>query len=166
MRAAAVLAATLAAVAVLTGCAVTQEGQDLVDQRHLRRHLGIPGDFELVSYDGFPITVGFGQREGLNLTAVYALTDEQEVAFIADAMERGWQRLPMPAGDRDKMGRLSGDVPLDDVRGIYLARTVGNEVLRSRSSRPLSEVARPNDLILGVLDTDTNRLYARVASGY
>jgi hypothetical protein len=29
-----------------------------------------------------------------------------------------------------------------------------------------SQVARPNDLILGVLDTTANRLCARVASGH
>jgi hypothetical protein len=166
MRGASAPVTAFIVAAVFVGCAVTQEGQDRIDQRHLRRHLGIPGDFEVVSYDGFPITVGFGQREGLNVTAVYSLTHEQQDSFREDALERGWQQLPVPTADRDKIGWLAGDVPLDGVRGIYLARTVGNEVLRSKDSRPLSEVARPNDLILGVLDTSSNRLYARVASGY
>jgi hypothetical protein len=88
------------------------------------------------------------------------------VAAARAALDCGWAALPVPTGDRDKMERLSGDVPLEDFRGIHVALTVGNEVLRSRSSRPLSEVARPNDLILGVLDTDSNTLYARAASGY
>jgi hypothetical protein len=150
----------------LSGCGLAQSLQDRMDRRQLQRRFGIPGGAELVSYEGYPSMVGFGQREGLRVDAVYRLTDAQERVFMESSLARDWRTLPIPAAERDRMKGYAGEVPLDSERGVYLARTAGNDVMRAKETVPVSEVDHLADLILGVLDSDTNLLHVRIASGY
>jgi hypothetical protein len=164
-RASVLVAALLAALA-LSGCGLPQGIQDRLDQRHLRRHFDIPRGAKLLRYEGYPSMVGFGQREGLHIEAVYGLTDEQEHVFITSSLAADWRRLPIPGAEREQVRVYSGDVPLDLERGIYTARTAGNDVLRAGETVPVSEAARLSDLIIGVLNMETNELHVRIASGY
>ena len=42
---------------------------DSSDKSALVKHFKIPDNAEMIVYDGFPTMVGFGQREGLNISA-------------------------------------------------------------------------------------------------
>jgi hypothetical protein len=158
--------AAFAFATLLAGCGLPQGVQDRLDQRQLRERFGIPRGAELLAYEGYPSMVGFGQREGLNIGAVYRLTDEQERVFTESSLRGDWRPLPMPLEHRGRMRGLAGDVPLDLEQGIYTASTAGSDVMRARDTVPISEVAQPADLILGVLDSETNQLHVRIASGY
>jgi hypothetical protein len=122
--------------------------------------------YELISYTGYPARAGFGQREGLEISAVYKLTDHQTTKFVSDSKSDGWQSLPIPWEVRSKIFFREMAVPLEAQTGIYVCRTAGNEVLRSRDTKPCSCVNRLNDVIIGVLDTTSNTLYLTIRSGY
>jgi hypothetical protein len=163
----AALAVVVASVALMIcACGLPQGLQDRLDQRRLRRRFGIPRGAELISYEGYPSMVGFGQREGLRVSAVYRLTDEQESSFVSASLAGEWRRLPMQDVELARARSYAGDVPLALSEGIYLARTAGDDALRARETLPVSEVEHPSDVIIGVLDSETNRLYVRIASGY
>ena len=140
--------------------------QDRLDQRSLRRHFDLPSDLRLVEYDGYPAEVGFGQREGLNIRAVYQLSEKQAGSFSRQSVEKGWSPLPIPADIRDRIRRYVAPGPLELSSGLYLCRTAGHNVLHAWVTRPCAAVEMPNDVILGVLDADTNRLHLQVSSGY
>jgi hypothetical protein len=140
--------------------------QEWMDERALRRHLGIPSTFERIAYDGYPSMMGFGQREGLEISATYRLTDAQEDRFLTDAQARGWGLLPIPDEVRSRILFQGFNAPLDAERGVFLCRTVGNDVLRAVETRSCTDVDTLADMILGVLDIDRNALYAVVRAGY
>ena len=153
-------------VAGLVGCGPPRLVQDWMDRRQLKRHFGIPDGASLLEYDGYPAMVGFGQREGLTISAVYHLTDEQEAQFVESSRSRGWDSLPIPEQERETMGRYVRDVPVDLENGIYLALTAGDNVLWARRTRPVAEVGVRGDLIFGVMDTDSNELHVVVTARY
>ena len=140
--------------------------QDRLDQRALRRHFDLPSGLELVEYDGYPSEVGFGQREGLNIRAVYQLSDKEAGKFGRRFAERGWSPLPIPADIQQRIRRYAAPGPIELASGLYVCRTAGHNVLHAWITRPCAAVERQNDVILGVFDPDTNRLYLQVASGY
>jgi hypothetical protein len=155
----------LALVTVLRGNPL-QAVQDWSDRYELRRHFKIPMGYELISYAGYPGMAGFGQREGLEISAVYRLTDHQVTKFVSDSKSDGWESLPIPWEVRSKISFREMAVPLEAHTGIYVCRTAGDEVLRARDTKPCSCVDRLNDVIIGVLDTTSNTLYLTIRSGY
>lgn len=147
-------------------CGPDQAEQDVRDRERLREIFAIPESAELVSYRGFPPTMGFGQREGLSISACYLLTDEQEDAILEKAPSMGWRRLPITSGVLRAIPFEDLDVPLDIQEGVYTCRTAGDDVLRAVETRPVEEAVSVRDIILGVLDTRANRLYVQVRAGY
>jgi hypothetical protein len=158
--------ATAVLCASRPSCGGPQEVRDSADLERIREIFGIPEDFELVSYDGYPSSVGFGQREGLELSAVFQLTGGQAHGFVADRLASGWSELPMPEGVVASIPFRGLPVPVDALQGVYICLTAGDDVLYARETRPVAEGDRINDLILGVLDTTEDRLYVMVRSAY
>jgi hypothetical protein len=140
--------------------------QDQLDQRALRRHFDLPSGLELVEYDGYPAEVGFGQREGLDIRAVYQLSDGEAEKLGRRFAEKGWSPLPIPADIQLRVRRYVAPDPLELTSGLYLCRTAGHNVLHAWITRPCAMVERQNDVILGVFDAETNRLHLQVSSGY
>jgi len=65
-------------VLVLLGC----ESTVVQNQRDLQRHFGLSPETPLLESDGYPAAVGFGQREGLQIEAVYQLSPPQVAAIV------------------------------------------------------------------------------------
>ncbi|MBN1975792.1 MAG: hypothetical protein JW918_00190 [Anaerolineae bacterium] len=148
-----------------------QATQDQADQQALGRFFGIPSDLELVSYDGYPPQVGFGQREGLDISAVYRFDDAQEEEFIQQATSAGWQPLPVPEDVRLRIeafeaGGIKVKVPWRAQTGIFSCKTAGNNVMYAEETIPCSAVDNLGDIVIGVLDTDSNRLFVAVRAAY
>jgi len=148
----------------LGGCA--QPLQDMIDRAALRALFGLPMGAELVEYQGFPPMVGFGQREGLRLRAVYDLSQAEGAAFLEQARDRGWEPLPVSAGLLGHIPFREIPAPLDRTRGLFLCRTAGDQVLYPASTRGCLEVLRLNDLIFGVYDSAERRVWVSVQAGY
>ena len=140
--------------------------QDWMDERALRRHFRIPSGFERLYYDGYPSMVGFGQREGLEISAGYRLTEAEQEAFLRDGSARGWQPLPIPEGVRSKIPFEGLRMPMEAKAGVFLCQTAGNEVLHATVTQSCASVSNLPDLILGVLDTDRHELHVVVRAGY
>jgi hypothetical protein len=147
-------------------CDEPQASRDRADLERIREIFGIPEEIELVSYDGYPPTVGFGQREGLSLSAVFRLTGGQVDEFVAGNLARGWRELPMPAGLVAAIPFRDLPVPVDAAEGVYICLTAGDNVLYSTRARPVVEGDHIDDLILGILDTSDNTLCVTVRSAY
>jgi hypothetical protein len=137
-----------------------------LDRRLLRRHFDLPSGLRLVAYDGYPPMVGFGQREGLNIRAVYRVPERKAEVFKRRLNGDGWLPLPMPAELQDKIRPYVTDDTLALASGLYLCRTAGNDVLHARETHPCTEVARLSDVIFGAFDSDAHLLYLQVGSGY
>lgn len=152
----------LAAAFVLLACQATDDR----DREQLLRHFGIPPDTQVIEYHGYPARVGFGQREGLQVSATYRFTEGQLAAWLPQARSNGWQPLPIPAETRQKIPYKGLKVDLDAAQGLYLCRTAGDNVLYAKKTRPCGEVQRMNDIIIGILDPDTRQLSVTVRSSY
>ena len=159
-----ILAACCGMTLALSGCA--QPLQDAIDRAALRSLFGLPVGAELVEYDGYPSMVGFGQREGLRLRAVYDLSQEEAAAFLELAGDRGWQPLPIDSRLISHIPFREIPAPLDRTQGLYLCRTAGDAVLYPASTRDCLEVLRMNDLIFGVFDSAERRVWVSVQAGY
>jgi len=151
---------------ILGGCRSSQALQDRMDQSALRELFGLPRRAEVVEYDGYPPMVGFGQREGLGLSAAFQLEPEEAQAFLETAAEAGWEPLAIPAGLVARIPFRGLDVPLDWTDGLYLCRTAGDNVLHAETTRSCAETADFHDLILGVYDPSTQMVWVTVRSGY
>jgi hypothetical protein len=149
----------------LAGCRPTQAWQDAADQGELRRLFNIPASAELVSYQGYPVMVGFGQREGLSLGAVYRLNANQIQDFTAQAAGRGWQALPIPPSLRAQIPWKGLPVPLEAANGYYLCQTAGDDVLHAVKLKSCADTPPIADIILGVLEV-SGQLSVTVRSGY
>jgi len=148
----------------LVSCGRIQDGKD---QKQLIRLFNIPDNAKLVSYRGYPSMVGFGQREGLEISARYRFTDQQLGKFLAAARgSTGWESLPIPAEVKAKIPYKDLKVPLDAQKGVYLCRTAGDNVLAAMKTTSVLAAPRVSDIILGVLNADTNELYVMVKSSY
>jgi len=140
--------------------------RDRLERRLLGRHFDLPSGLRLVEYDGYPAMVGFGQREGLHIRAVYRVPERKVEAFERRLDENGWLPLPVPAEIQDKVRPYVDGDTLALSSGLYLCRTAGNDVLHARETRPCAEVERLGDAILGVYDRGARRLTLQVGSGY
>jgi len=157
---------SLALALLLGACGGAQGVQDAMDQAALRRRFGLPCRAEVVSYSGYPSMVGFGQREGLGLSATFQLEPEPAQLFLETAAEAGWEPLPIEAGLVERIPFRELDVPLSLSQGAYLCLTAGDEVLHTRETRSCDEVVQFHDIIFGVFDSTTNRVWVTVRSGY
>ncbi len=154
---------TILAVAfVLLAC----QSQDDMDREQLRRHFGLPPGVQIIEYHGYPARVGFGQREGLQVSATYRFTEGQLAAWLPQARSNGWQPLPIPAETRRKILYKGLKVDLDAARGFYVCRTAGDNVLYASKTKPCAEAQRMNDIIIGILDPDSRQLSVTVRSSY
>jgi hypothetical protein len=140
--------------------------QDWLDRRAMQRHFELPRGFDLVDYDGYPPMVESIQREGLQISAVYQLNETQAERFTHQAQNRGWETLPLPPQTYAKTKHLREVVPLLTQTGICICRTAGNDVLHARHTRPCASVGRLSDVILGIFDGQTNKLFPVISSGY
>jgi hypothetical protein len=152
----------LAAAFVLLAC----QSQDDMDREQLRRHFGIPPGVQMIEYHGYPARVGFGQREGLQVSAKYRFTEGELAGWLPQARADGWQPLPIPAEIRQKIHYKGLRVDLDAAEGLYVCRTAGDNVLHARKTRPCAETQRMNDIIIGTLDPGTRQLSVTVRSSY
>jgi len=139
---------------------------DNSDKTALEKHFEIPEDAEMVAYDGFPTMVGFGQREGLNISAKYLLSDKDMNKWIKNMSSKGLKTLPIPTECRDKLWFEDKLVPIDTKTGFYYCRTAGNDVLNADSTKLCEQVDNLNDIIFAILDTDRKGLSVIICSGY
>ena len=152
----------LAAAFVFLAC----QSQDDMDKAQLHRHFNIPPGTQLIEYNGYPARVGFGQREGLQVSATYRFTEGELAAWLPQARSNGWQPLPIPSEIRKKILYKGLKVDLDAVQGLYVCRTAGDNVLHAKKTRPCGEVQRMNDIIIGTLDPVSRQLRVTVRSSY
>lgn len=152
----------LAAVFIVSAC----QSQDEMDREQLRRHFGIPPGVQMIEYHGYPARVGFGQREGLQVSAKYRFTEGELAGWLPQAQANGWQPLPVPAEIRQRIPYKGLKIDLDGAEGLYVCRTAGDNVLHARKTRPCAEAQRMNDIIIGTLDPATRQLSVTVRSRY
>jgi len=151
---------------VLAGLVVSNSSQDVADQTELRRLFSLPDDAQILHYEGFPSTMGFGQREGLRISARYKLTPEQVARWSENARSNGWQELPIPPDVKRRMAAFRVEGFGDVEKGFYLCQTAGNNVLHATSTKQCAAVEKQNDIILGVLDALTGEMNTMVQSSY
>ena len=140
--------------------------QDQLDRHALQEQFNVPAGYALISYDGFPSMVGFGQRESLEISAVYQLDREQLEDFLQDAPIEGWEPLPIPQDIRAKILYQGMNVPLDLQDGLFTCRIAGDSVLHAKATRPCSQVDDLQDVILGIYNPAQDKLYLVIRSGY
>jgi hypothetical protein len=143
-----------------------QQVTDETDKTALEKHFLIPDDAEMIAYDGFPPMVGFGQREGLTISAKYKLSDEDMNSWIKSVRAKGLKKLPIEPECRAKLWFKDKLVPIDIKIGYYFCRTAGNEVLNAAETKSCEEVDHLNDIIFAILDTEEKELSVIVTSGY
>ncbi|MCM1983256.1 hypothetical protein [Lyngbya confervoides] len=146
------------------GCA--WESQDQRDQRALRRLFSIPKSAKIERYEGYPDRVGFGQREGLEIRASYLLSGPDLDTVLQQLNRSDWEPLPIPAQIQRTLWPRAENMPLKATRGYFFCAHAGDNVLYARETRSCSRVQNPNDLILGILDTEARSLHVLVASDY
>ncbi|MEN9800417.1 MAG: hypothetical protein RL653_4114 [Pseudomonadota bacterium] len=140
-------------IAALTAC----ESQDASDQRAVRRLCGLPSEAEVVTWNGYPGRVGFGQREGLSVAGTFKMP----AGWSAEAS--GYRAAPWPAA-REAAEHFQLGSAVDGARALR-CETAGNDVLRARTTRPCEGGARTNDLILCTVD-GSGQVRAVVRSAY
>jgi hypothetical protein len=172
----------------LFGC----ESQDAMDKREVRRHFNLSEETTLLEYDGYPEMVGFGQREGLRIKAVFQLSDTQVENIVKEGDRDGWRKLPIPPEVLAKLPfhNAKNEIPVAAKSGYFLCKTAGSNVLTAGENQtslcenhpgtlqcsepiPLEEAKKSNkcqyrfgDQILGVLDLRDNKLYTSIGSIY
>lgn len=168
------------------------ESQDVSDRREVRRHFHLPEETTVLEYDGYPGMVGFGQREGLQIRAVFQLSDAQVETIVKEGNRDGWRKLPVPPEILAKLpfDNAKNKIPISAKSGYFLCKTVGSDVLTAGENQTslcekapgtlqCSELMSPeeakksdkckyrfNDQILGVLDLRDNKLYTSIGSTY
>jgi len=139
---------------------------DSSDKSALEKHFEIPDDAEMIAYDGFSTMVGFGQREGLNISARYLLNDEDMSKWIKNMQTKGLKNLPIESECKSKLWFKDKLVPLETKTGYYFCRTAGDDVLNATETKPCNEVENLNDIIFAILDTEKKELSVIITSGY
>ena len=139
---------------------------DSSDKSALEEHFEIPDDAEMIAYDGFPTMVGFGQREGLNISAKYLLSDEDMNEWIKIMQTKGLKKLPIESECKGKLWFQDKLIPLETKTGHYYCRTAGNDVLNATETKLCDEVDNLNDIIFAILDTEKKELSVIITSGY
>jgi hypothetical protein len=161
-----ILFMTLLTLILIPACQTGQAAQDASDQRALRRLFGIPNDFKLLNYAGYPARVGFGQREGLEISGVFMLSDDQMTQFKHQIVRNNWQALPIEEDIRSKILWKNLPVPLEAQSGYYMCATAGDNVLYATRTKTCAETAPRSDIILGIIDLSTRQLHVVVRAGY
>jgi hypothetical protein len=147
------VAGRLAVLAAFSAC----ESQDVSDQRAARRLCGLPAESAVAAWNGYPSSVGFGQREGLSVSGTF----RPPAGWSAEAA--GYRASPWPSARASAEHFHLGS----DVDGALAVRceTAGDDVLHARSTRPCAGGARSNDLILCTVDGN-GLVRATVRSAY
>jgi hypothetical protein len=139
---------------------------DESDKAALKRHFEIPDEAEMIAYEGFPPVSGFGQREGLTISAKYLLNIEDMNGWITKMKEKGLKKLPIEPEFKRKLWFKDKLVPLETQTGYYYCRTAGDDVLNATETKPCEEVDYLKDIIFALLDTEKNELSVIIKSGY
>jgi hypothetical protein len=139
---------------------------DNSDKAALEKHFEIPDDAEMIAYDGFPAMVGFGQREGLNISAKYLLSEKDMNKWIKHMQTKGLKKLPLESECKSKLWFDDKLIPIETATGYYYCRTAGNDVLNATEKKPCDEVENLNDIIFAILDTGKKELSVIITSGY
>ena len=139
---------------------------DESDKSALKRHFEIPEDAEMIAYDGSPPMSGFGQREGLTISAKYSLNVEDMNRWIKKMRGKGLKKLPIEPECRRKLWFKDKLIPLETQTGYYYCRTAGDDVLNATETKPCNEVDYLKDIIFALLNTEKNELSVIIKSGY
>lgn len=110
--------------------------------------------------------LGFGQREGLEISATYTLNVAQANGFMESAGLNGWKPMPIPQAVRVKIRFQGMKIPLDLGDGLYTCRTAGDNVLYAKQTLACSDVETLHNIILGVFDPAEAKMVLVVRSGY
>jgi hypothetical protein len=136
------------------------------DKKALRGRCHVPEYAEAIEYQGFPSMVGFGQREGLEVSGRFNLPSDHVETFEAFAKAEGWESLPIPPEIRPKILFRGMKVNLDAKVGRFRCRTAGDNVLYSTVSRLCRDVDNLSDIMISVYEKDKAEITAVVRSGY
>ena len=173
---------------VTSGCQTLTNDSD---QKALRRQCGIPNFAKLKDFDGFPTMSGFGQREGLNLTAKFIVPKERVITFEKFLKEKSseWSPLPIPDAILDRIMLPLSGVNLRATQGFFRCKLAGSNVLHERyttscltpkswvmfKDNPPRELRKGvslgpidyfPDIILSVYESDKQMISAGIASRY
>jgi len=139
---------------------------DNSDKAALNERFEIPDDAEMIAYDRFSTMVGFGQREGLTISAKYLLNDEDMNEWINNMQTKGLKKLPLESECKSKLWFDDKLIPIETETGYYYCRTAGNDVLNATETKPCDEVENLNDIIFAILDIEKKELSVIITSGY
>lgn len=139
---------------------------DETDKAALKKHFEIPDDAEMIAYEGYPETVGFGQREGLSISAKYKLNEVDMKEWIKNLQHKGLKKLPIEPECRSKLWFNNKMIPLNTQTGYYFCRTAGDDVLNATETKPCDAIDYLKDIIFAILDTEKKELSVIVKSGY
>jgi hypothetical protein len=164
---------------------------DRSDRRALIKQCQVPSYARIKEYNGFPAMNGFGQREGLKLSAKYNLPRNRVTEFENSLKEKGsqWAPLPIPPDVLKRIRFKFSSVDLNSSNGFFRCRTAGDNVLRMqdtsscsnpkgwvmfqkdpprwrREEVPLESIDFFSDIIISVYEANTKTISVGVASGY
>ena len=139
---------------------------DNSDKAALNERFEIPDDAEMIAYDRFSTMVGFGQREGLTISAKYLLSDEDMNEWINNMRTKGLKKLPLESECKSKLWFKDKLIRIETETGYYYCRTAGNDVLNATETKPCDEVENLNDIIFAILDIGKKELSVIISSGY
>lgn len=120
---------------------------------------------------------GFGQREGLHLSARYKLEESDRADFIKNSKDEGWESLPISAEIREKIPPGKSRLNLDLDSGLFRCHYAGDNALYAEETQPCyftlsgefwggSTKRRLNDMILSIYDQKTGEISAEIFSFY
>src|SRR6185436_14783877 len=123
----------LGLLCLLGGC---ERLSNLADERALRKQCHIPPYAQSSDYKGFPAMSGFGQREGLSITARFRIPKSNLDDFEKFMHEDGWDPLPVSAELRARLPRQGKgyESDLEAVEGFFRCHTAGSEVLHAKTT--------------------------------
>jgi hypothetical protein len=171
---------------MLSGC---QQMADRHDLKALRRQAQVPPYAALVSFAGFPFTVG--PREALSLSAIFSIPSDKANTFLSEIRMTGsqWQPLPIPTQVRERITFRFPAVNFDTRHGYFRCRTASDNILHERDTAscltpkawvqiekgqprwerqtvPLSSIDAFADIIISVYEPETRLFVVGIASGY
>jgi hypothetical protein len=172
----------------MTSC---QSIADRSDQKALRKQCQIPTFARLEKFNGFPYINGFGQREGLHISAKFKIPIDKAVHFEKSLQRKDsqWRALPIPADILAKNSFKLSNVNLKASKGFFRCRTAGDNALHEketsscfnpkiwrmvkkepprwkRKETPLESIDSFSDIIISVYEPTSRTITASVASGY
>ena len=134
---------------------------------------------------------GFGQREGLTLSAKYSIPESRVKEFenMLQAQDAEWEPLPIPPEILKRIRFKFQSLNLQSTTGFFRCRTAGSNVLYEqdtspcsnpkswvmiekdpprweRQEVPLQSIDSFSDIILSMYEPNTRTFSASVKSGY